>query len=98
MPAKIIDGKAIAEQINAETAAEVTSLKSQHNLTPGLAVILVGDNPASVAYVSSKDKMCARLGLHSVRIDLPATTTQTELLGKISSLNIDRTVHGILIQ
>jgi methylenetetrahydrofolate dehydrogenase (NADP+)/methenyltetrahydrofolate cyclohydrolase len=98
MAAELIDGKAIAAQINAETAAEVARLKAQHQLTPGLAVVLVGDNPASVAYVSSKDRMCARLGLHSERINLPATTTEGELLGIISDLNFQRSIHGILVQ
>jgi methylenetetrahydrofolate dehydrogenase (NADP+)/methenyltetrahydrofolate cyclohydrolase len=98
MVARLIDGKAIAEQIHAETAAEIARLQSQHNLTPGLAVVLVGDNPASAAYVASKDKMCARLGIHSVRVNLPAKTTQGELLLKIDDLNFDRTVHGILVQ
>lgn len=98
MSARIIDGRAIAEQINAETAATVAQLKARHQLTPGLAVILVGDNPASVAYVSSKDKMCARLGLHSERINLPATTSQAQLLQIISDLNFKKEIHGILVQ
>ncbi len=98
MSATLIDGKAIAEQINQETAAAVQRLKSERNLTPGLAVILVGDNPASAAYVGMKDKMCARLGLHSERINLPASTGQGELLAIINDLNFKRTVHGILIQ
>jgi methylenetetrahydrofolate dehydrogenase (NADP+)/methenyltetrahydrofolate cyclohydrolase len=98
MSAKLIDGKAIAQQVHAETAAAITRLKADHSLTPGLAVILVGDNPASVAYVSSKDKMCARLGIHSLRITLPAATTEGELLAKINDLNFDRTIHGILVQ
>ncbi len=98
MSARIIDGRAIAEQINAETAATVAQLKARHKLIPGLAVILVGDNPASVAYVSSKDKMCARLGLHSERINLPATTGQGELLQIISDLNFKKEIHGILVQ
>jgi methylenetetrahydrofolate dehydrogenase (NADP+)/methenyltetrahydrofolate cyclohydrolase len=98
MSARIIDGKAVAEQINAETAATVAQLKARHKLTPGLAVILVGDNPASIAYVSSKDKMCARLGLHSERINLPATTSQGQLLQIISDLNSKKEVHGILVQ
>ena len=71
MAARLIDGKAIAEQIHAETSAEIARLKSQHNLTPGLAVVLIGDDPASAAYVASKDKMCAQLGIHSVRVNLP---------------------------
>ena len=98
MAARLIDGKAIAEQINAETAAAIVRLKAERKITPGLAVVLVGDNPASLAYVSSKDKMCARLGMHSLRVTLPATTTQAQLLSTISDLNFDRTIHGILVQ
>jgi len=98
MSAKLIDGKRIAEQINAENAAEVARLKQQHGLTPGLAVILVGDNPASAAYVASKDKMCARLGMHSEKITLPAATTQAELLAIVARLNQQDNVHGILVQ
>jgi methylenetetrahydrofolate dehydrogenase (NADP+) / methenyltetrahydrofolate cyclohydrolase len=98
MPAKLIDGKAIAEQINAETVAEIARLKNQHGLTPGLAVLLVGENPASATYVSMKDRMCARLGLHSERINLPASTSPGELVAIISDLNFKREVHGILVQ
>ena len=98
MSARIIDGIAIAEQINADTAAAVAQLKARQKLIPGLAVILVGDNSASVAYVSSKDKMCARLGLHSERINLPATTSQGQLLQIIGDLNLKKEIHGILIQ
>jgi len=98
MPAKLIDGKAIAEQINAETVAEIARLKEQHRLTPGLAVVLVGENPASTTYVSMKDRMSARLGLHSERVDLPASTSQGELLAIINDLNFKREIHGILVQ
>src|SRR5882757_315920 len=98
MAARLIDGKAIAEQIHAETAAEIAHLNSQHHLTPGLAVVLVGDNQASAAYVAAKDKMCARLSIHSVRVNLLARTTQSELLAKITELNFDRAIHGILVQ
>lgn len=98
MPARLIDGKTIAEQLHAETAAEIARLRCEHNLTPGLAVVLVGDHPASVAYVNSKDKMCARLGIHSVRVNLPARVSQDELLVKIRDLNRDDAIHGILVQ
>ncbi len=98
MSAKLIDGRTIAEQLNAETAAEITRLKTQHNLLPGLAVVLVGDNPASAAYVASKDKMCARLGMHSEKITLPGATTQAELLKIIGVLNQNPKIHGILVQ
>ena len=98
MTAKLIDGRAIAEQLNTETTAEIALLKTQHNLLPGLAVVLVGDNPASAAYVASKDKMCARLGMHSEKITLPGTTTQAELLKIIGVLNQNPKIHGILVQ
>jgi methylenetetrahydrofolate dehydrogenase (NADP+)/methenyltetrahydrofolate cyclohydrolase len=98
MAAQLIDGRAIAEQINTETAAAVTRLKAQGGLVPGLAVVLVGDNPASVAYVTAKDKMCTRLGLHSERLHLPATTSQAELLRVIADLNQRPDIHGILVQ
>jgi methylenetetrahydrofolate dehydrogenase (NADP+)/methenyltetrahydrofolate cyclohydrolase len=98
MTAKLIDGKAIAEQINAETAAEIARLASQKRVIPGLAVILVGDNPSSTTYVTMKDKMCLRLGLHSERINLPPATSQGELLAIINDLNFKREIHGILVQ
>jgi methylenetetrahydrofolate dehydrogenase (NADP+)/methenyltetrahydrofolate cyclohydrolase len=98
MSAIVIDGKAIAEQINTENAAEVARLKSEHKITPGLAVILVGDNPASTSYVAAKDKMCARLGLHSERVNLPAKISQAELIARIDALNFKREIHGILVQ
>ena len=98
MPAQLIDGRAIAEQINAETAASVAHLKAKHGLVPGLAVVLVGDNPASVAYVGAKDKMCARLGLLSERLHLPATTSPAELLAVVNRLNQRPDIHGILVQ
>jgi len=98
MLAKLIDGKAVAEQIHTETAADIVRLKTHYHLTPGLAVVLVGEDPASMAYVSSKDKMCGRLGLHSEKICLPSSTTQEELLAIIARLNAKPDIHGILIQ
>ncbi len=98
MPATLIDGKAIAEQINAETVVEIARLKDQCGATPGLAVILVGENPASATYVSMKDKMCARLGMHSERVNLPASTRERELLASINALNLKPDIHGILVQ
>src|SRR3954463_134519 len=95
--AKLIEGRAIAEKVYTELRGEIAALKSSGR-TPGLAVVLVGDNPASRAYVRSKDKMCRDLGLHSVKLELPAETTQTELLGRIEELNRDATIHGILVQ
>jgi methylenetetrahydrofolate dehydrogenase (NADP+)/methenyltetrahydrofolate cyclohydrolase len=98
MPATLIDGKAIAEQINAETVVEIARLKKQGGVIPGLAVILVGENPASATYVSMKDKMCARLGMHSERVNLPAATRESELLASINNVNLQPEIHGILIQ
>jgi len=93
----IIDGRAIAEKVYAELRGEIAELKSR-GLTPGLAVVLVGDNPASRAYVRAKDKMCRELGLHSVKLELPATTKHEELLARVNQLNRDPAVHGILVQ
>jgi len=95
--ARIIDGRAIAEKVYVELRCEIGELKAR-GITPGLAVILVGDNPASRAYVRSKDKMCQELGLHSVKQELPASITQTELLARVEEFNRDSTIHGILVQ
>ncbi|MGI9088981.1 MAG: bifunctional 5,10-methylenetetrahydrofolate dehydrogenase/5,10-methenyltetrahydrofolate cyclohydrolase [Chthoniobacterales bacterium] len=95
--AELIDGRAIAEKVYAELRGEIATLKAR-GVTPGLAVVLVGDDPASRAYVRSKDRMCRELGLHSVKLELPATTSQTELLARIAELNRDPAVHGILVQ
>src|SRR3982750_5053308 len=92
-----IEGRAIAEKVYTELRGEIAALKAQGR-TPGLAVVLVGDNPASRAYVRSKDKMCRELGLHSVKLELPAATTQTELLARVEEFNRDPTIHGILVQ
>jgi methylenetetrahydrofolate dehydrogenase (NADP+)/methenyltetrahydrofolate cyclohydrolase len=95
--AKLIDGRAIAEKVYIDLRREIAQLRSK-GVTPGLAVILVGDNTASRAYVRSKDKMCRDLGLHSVKLELPALTTQSDLLARIEELNRDPAVHGILVQ
>ncbi len=97
MMPKLIDGRAIAERVYAELRDEIVSLKSR-GATPGLAVVLVGDDPPSRAYVRAKDKMCRELGLHSVKLELPATTTQEELLARVNELNRDQKIHGILVQ
>ena len=93
----IIDGKATAARCNEETAREIAALKSL-GITPGLAVVLLGDNPASQAYVRSKDKTCRELGMHSRKIELPAATSQSELLRLLAELNADPSIHGILVQ
>jgi len=95
--ARLIDGRAIAEKVYVDLRLEIAELKAK-GVTPGLAVILIGDNPASRAYVRSKDKMCRELGLHSVKLELPASVTQTELLGRVKELNLDCSIHGILVQ
>jgi len=93
----LIDGRAIAEKVYVDLRAQMAELKSK-GVTPGLAVVLVGDNPASRTYVRSKDKMSRELGLHSVKLELPASTTQSELLSRVDELNRDSKVHGILVQ
>jgi methylenetetrahydrofolate dehydrogenase (NADP+)/methenyltetrahydrofolate cyclohydrolase len=95
--ANLIDGRAVAEKVYGDLCREIADLKSK-GITPGLAVILVGDNPASRTYVRSKDKMCRELGLHSVKLELPASTTQANLLARVQELNQDAAIHGILVQ
>ncbi|HYR21352.1 MAG TPA: tetrahydrofolate dehydrogenase/cyclohydrolase catalytic domain-containing protein [Chthoniobacterales bacterium] len=93
----LIDGRAIAEKVYVDLRREIAELKSK-GITPGIAVVLVGDNPASRTYVRSKDKMSRELGLHSVKLELPASTSQSELLSRVEELNRDPKVHGILVQ
>src|SRR5437764_7712510 len=91
------DGKAIAARINEEPRERVQRLK-QHGVIPGLAVVLVGDHPASVVYVRNKDRTSQELGLYSRKVELPAAASQDELLQVIDDMNRDRQVHGILVQ
>jgi methylenetetrahydrofolate dehydrogenase (NADP+)/methenyltetrahydrofolate cyclohydrolase len=95
--AKLIDGRAIAEKVYVDLRREIAELKSR-DLTPGLAVVLVGDNPASRTYVRAKDKMSRELGLYSLKLELPASITQAELLARVQELNHDPAIHGILVQ
>lgn len=95
--AKIIDGKVISQAVKDEVAAEVTQLKKQ-GVTPGLAVIIVGDDPASRVYVNNKKKACEQLGMFSKEYTMPADTTEEELLGLIKDLNCDPKINGILCQ
>jgi len=97
MTAKIIDGKAIAQQVRAEWKVRADALKAR-GTTPGLAVIIVGEDPASKVYVANKVKACAELGLHSEHIVLPADTSEAALLARIAALNADPKIHGILVQ
>lgn len=94
---KLIEGIPIAEAVYTECIESLTELKAAGHL-PGLAVVLVGDDPASRAYVGAKDRKCQELGLHSVKIELKAETTQEELNQVVDDLNSDPTIHGILVQ
>lgn len=97
MAAIIIDGKEIAKKKKMEIVDQVTEMKKQ-DFTPGLAVILVGDNQASRTYVNSKQKTAKELGMHNVLIEYPSSITEHELLAKIDELNNDEAIHGILVQ
>ena len=97
MPAELIDGNAIAKSIRQEAAVEVAKLVAR-GIKPGLAVVLVGDDPASEVYVRNKGRACDEAGMHSVTINMPATTTQQELLAQVERLNEDPAIHGILVQ
>ncbi len=98
MPARILDGRALAETMQAETAVGVADLVAAGGPKPGLATVLVGDDPASHVYVRNKRRACERVGMTSVHHELPATTAQAELLALLNRLNADRIVHGILVQ
>jgi methylenetetrahydrofolate dehydrogenase (NADP+)/methenyltetrahydrofolate cyclohydrolase len=98
MPAQIISGTEIAKQIREELKEEIAKLKEQHNLVPGLATVLVGEDPASQVYVGQKEKTSKALGLYSERHDLPADTGEEELLALVDKLNKDPKIHGILVQ
>jgi methylenetetrahydrofolate dehydrogenase (NADP+)/methenyltetrahydrofolate cyclohydrolase len=93
----IIDGKTTAARCNEETGRDIAALQAR-GITPGLAVVLLGEHPASQAYVRSKDKTCRELGMHSRKLELPAATTQEDLLRLIAELNADPAIHGILVQ
>lgn len=96
--AGLIDGKAIAADLRTKIGAAVATLKTQHDLTPGLAVVLVGENPASQVYVRNKGKQTVAAGMESMEHKLPETTSEAELLDVVAKLNADPKVHGILVQ
>ena len=98
MSAKLIDGKAVAEDVKNKVKENVAYLKTEYNITPGLATVLVGDRPDSRAYVASKQKACADLGMNSYAHNLPADISQGELLEVVQGLARDSNVHGILVQ
>ncbi|MFN7121105.1 MAG: bifunctional methylenetetrahydrofolate dehydrogenase/methenyltetrahydrofolate cyclohydrolase FolD [Hydrogenophaga sp.] len=97
MTAQLIDGNALSRQLRADVTARVTALKAK-GITPGLAVILVGENAASQVYVRNKVKACEDTGMHSVLERWPATLSEAELLARVDALNLDATIHGILVQ
>ena len=98
MTAKIIDGKAFAATVRDKVGHHVAALKADHGITPGLAVVLVGEDPASQVYVRSKGKMTVEVGMASFEHRLEADTSEADLLNLIQKLNADETVHGILVQ
>ncbi len=98
MAATIIDGKAIAAEIRQEVRAEVERLKVQYGQVPGLATVLVGENPASATYVRMKGQACEEVGIYSVKPTLPADATQEQVEGLVRELNADPSIHGILVQ
>ena len=98
MAAEIIDGKKIATTIREELSEEIKQLKAEHDITPGLAVVLVGDNPASTVYVRNKNKACHDIGIYSEQHNLAADISETELLKLVDALNHDDKINGILVQ
>ena len=98
MSAKILSGKDFAAQIKESARLEVEEIKNKFGVTPGLAVIIVGENPASQVYVRNKHKTCEELGIKSEVVAMSENTTKAELLAKIDELNADKNIHGILVQ
>ena len=98
MTAHVIDGKAEAERLRGEVALAVAELKARHNLVPGLAVVLVGEDPASALYVRNKGEQTKAAGMHSVTHRLPAEASEAEVLKLVAELNADPSIHGILVQ
>lgn len=96
--AELIDGKLVSVKIREMIAGEVADFKKEFNITPGLAVIIVGENPASLVYVRNKHKACVAAGMNSIEVKLPEDTSEEELLSKIAELNASDGVHGILVQ
>jgi methylenetetrahydrofolate dehydrogenase (NADP+)/methenyltetrahydrofolate cyclohydrolase len=98
MAATLIKGSEISKQIKEELRQKIAQLKEKHNLIPGLATVLIGEDEASKVYVGAKEKACKDLGIHSERIDLPADTKEENLLALVEKLNKDPKIHGILVQ
>lgn len=98
MTARLLEGKVFAAKLKEEAGKKAQELKAKYGITPGLAVIIVGENPASQVYVRNKHKACTELGFYSEGVELPATTTREGLLAEIQRLNNDEKIHGILVQ
>src|SRR5258708_23266435 len=98
MPGTVIDGKASAAKLREKIAAYAQELKAKHGLQPGLATVLVGEDPASEVYVRNKRKTAEAIGFKSVHVELPADVSQDELLARVKALSADPSVHGILVQ
>ena len=98
MTARVLEGKVFAAQIKAAAKLKVTELEQKYQVTPGLAVIIVGENAASKVYVANKHRACEELGIYSEVIEMKATTTKEELLAQIDALNSNEKIHGILVQ
>ena len=96
--AKVIDGKALAEQVRSEVAVQVAALKASHAITPGLAVVLVGENAASMVYVASKGRAAKAVGMNSFEERLPSSASEAEVIAVVDRLNADPAVDGILVQ
>ncbi len=98
MTAQLLSGTEIAKEIRENLTLEIAELKAKHNVVPGLVTILLGADPGSLSYVGAKERTAQALGIHSVRQDLPAETTQTELMALVKQYNADPDIHGILVQ
>ena len=98
MTARLLEGKVFAAKLREEAGQKAAELKEKYGITPGLAVIIVGENPASQVYVRNKHKACTELGFYSEGVEMPETTTREELLAEIDRLNKDEKIHGILVQ
>ena len=98
MSARILEGKVFAQAFREDAQKKAAALREQYGVQPGLAVIIVGSNPASQVYVRNKHKSCEALGIYSEVIEMPETTTKDELIAKIDALNADSKIHGILVQ
>lgn len=95
---QLIDGKALAKRMREEIAADVAALKAEHGVVPGLAVVLVGEDPASVSYVTAKERACAEAGMRSVEVRLPESVAEDKLVAEIARLNADPEIDGVLVQ